>query len=492
MLKSSKIIILSLFLFVISSVKSQDTITVTLGADHLKDAYINIVNSQTNGSSPSLISSVWTYYGEYGIGRSLFGFDFTDLSDGLTVIDARLNLYHDPVSGHLGHSTIGGDNSGMIFRITEFWLEDSVTWANQPSTTNTNAIYVPSPESDTSDFLDIDITPIIKDMIRHPNTSDGFMMKLFSEDTLYRSLVFASSDHPNSDLHPSVVITYVTELPLDSITKIQPDGETGEDATVFSIEPPSFKTNDQSLVSMCWDIDGNWSVGRSYMKFDLSTIDPNHSVTYAELSLFHNPTSIIEGHVCNGESNEIEIGRIIENWSESELSWDNQPEVSDESIVLVSSSNIFDQDYLDIDVTQVVKDMLANNEESFGFFFKLANEDPDLDNRNVVFASSNHPDESLHPKLVIYTQDYSGKDEYPEMSALKVYPNPGAGVFNIQLPDDYYTGELQIFDNYGNLIKVININSNISQVDLSGLTRGVYYLNFLKGEVKIYGKVIIL
>ncbi|RLD41030.1 MAG: hypothetical protein DRI86_14190 [Bacteroidetes bacterium] len=149
-----------------------------------------------------MVAAVWTYYGEYGMGRSLIGFVFSDLREDMVVIDARVNLYHNPTSNHIGHSTIGGENSGMIFRITRPWDEHLVNWVNQPPTTNTNAISIPAPENDTAYFLNVDITPIIKDTIRHPLTSDGFMIKLFNEHPLCRSLTFASSNHPDGSLQP--------------------------------------------------------------------------------------------------------------------------------------------------------------------------------------------------------------------------------------------------------------------------------------------------
>ena len=78
MFKKHIIALIALTVLVFSNVISQDTLSITLGSDQLKDAYINIVNTETDGECESLIASVWTYWGEFGMGRSLFGFDFTD------------------------------------------------------------------------------------------------------------------------------------------------------------------------------------------------------------------------------------------------------------------------------------------------------------------------------------------------------------------------------------------------------------------------------
>jgi len=149
--------------FILSSVLyAQDTISILFSGQSVKDAYINIVNEEPDATRPSLIASVWTHGGEFGTGRSLIGFDFSELRQNFVILEARLNLYHNPTSAHVGHSTLGGDNTGVIFRIIESWNENTVTWANQPATTNTNAIIIPAPETDDADFLDIDITSIIK------------------------------------------------------------------------------------------------------------------------------------------------------------------------------------------------------------------------------------------------------------------------------------------------------------------------------------------
>ncbi len=483
------VVLLSL-LFVVSY--SQDTITVEFGSDQIKDTYINIVNSQTNGSSPSLIASVWTHWGEYGTGRSLIGFDFSAMEEDFDVIDARLNLYHDPTSGHQGHSTIGGDNTGMIFRITEIWEEDSVSWYNQPATTNTNAIIIPAPESDTADFLDIDITPIIKDMIRHPESSDGFMIKLFSEDTLYRSLVFASSDHLVASLHPTITITYVVNLPKASVYTLKPDGDLGNDAYINSIAQTS-KVNQTSLVSTVWEFDQGWGIGRSFLEFDLTQIDPELTITLAELSLFHDPNSLIEGHINNGGSNELTISKITESWNEDNIDWNNQPTISPENQILVPSSNIDDQDYLDIEVTKLVSDMFNNPNESFGFMLQLDDETIGNYNRNVVFASSDHESPELRPRLVIYTQDYTGIDNFLHLEdCVLTYPNPSASDFKIQVCKNIGKIQYTVFNIFSNTVLSGETNNREFYLNLQSHPAGTYFLSIIINNNVITKKLIVL
>jgi len=478
--------------FILSSVLyAQDTISILFSGQSVKDAYINIVNEEPDATRPSLIASVWTHGGEFGTGRSLIGFDFSELRQNSVILDARLSLYHNPTSAHIGHSTLGGDNTGVIFRIVESWNENTVTWANQPATTNTNAIIIPAPETDDADFLDIDITSIIRDMIRHPESSDGFMIKLFSEDTLYRSLVFASSDLPDETLHPSIEIYCIVDLPSDSAYAIQPDDESGKDAFVSSVGS-TLKDNNQNLVASVWEYDEGWGVVRSFLDFDLSQFNIETPITLAELSLFHDPNAIVEGHINNGGSNELLLSRITESWNEDNISWENQPSVSTENIVRLPSSNIANQDFMDIDVTSLILDMIASKNESHGFMLSLNNESEFGYNRNVVFASSNHAIPELRPRLVIYTKNSTGYIETPDLtSQVLIYPNPGNGDFKVAISNNQAPVKYRVVDSFGQLIRVGTALETEFSLDLTLQPSGIYYLTLIVNDVGITKKLVV-
>ena len=484
-----KFFFLGLFAIISTQAWSQDTLRIVFNDQAVKDAYINIVNDEPYGTSQGLVASVWTHYGEFGTGRSLFGFDFSEMRQHFVIIDARLNLFHNPTSSHVGHSNLGGDNTGMIFRITEPWNENTLTWDNQPATTNTNAIFIPAPATEDADFLNIDITPIIKDMIRHPESSDGFMIKLFSEDTLYRSLVFASSEHPDAGLHPSIEITYVVDLPPDTLYPLRPGIETGKDATVTSLGSP-LRDDDQSLVASVWELDEGWNVARSYLHFDLTPFISPAIITKAELSLFHDPMSSTIGHVTGGGSNELVISRVTEDWDEDQITWTNQPSISAENQVVVSSSNIANQDYLDMDVTNLVTDMINHHGESFGFTFQLNDETIETYNRNVVFASSNHNMPELRPRLVIYTKNSTGYNESQDLPAQAlIYPNPGRGIFKVKISDNLNPVKYCVTDSFGHVIAVGTVSESEFTLDLTLQPSGIYFLSLVANDVLMTRKI---
>ena len=48
------------------------------------------------------------------------------------------------------------------------------------------------------------------------------------------------------------------------------------------------------------------------------------------------------------------------------INWDNQPDIDTENQIILAGSNIYDQDYIDIDVTDLVISMIINPDNSFG------------------------------------------------------------------------------------------------------------------------------
>jgi hypothetical protein len=121
------------------------------------------------------------------------------------VLSAHLSLYHDPISIENSHSSLSGPNSGLVQRITSAWDEQTVTWNTQPSATAIGEVIIPETTSPTQDLLDIDVTGLVLAMMEQGD--HGFLLRLGTE-SYYRRLVLASSDHPDKDLHPTLVITH--------------------------------------------------------------------------------------------------------------------------------------------------------------------------------------------------------------------------------------------------------------------------------------------
>lgn len=88
-------------------------------------------------------------------------------------------------------------------------------------------------------------------------------------------------------------------------------------------------------------------------------------------------------------------------------------------------------------------------------------------------------------------------DENPIAEGFEVYPNPGTGIFKVQVPalksNDMFS--LQIFNNQGSLVSqkqnVSTIGNNLNEFDITGFPSGVYTV-VLKSEKNTFVKRIIL
>jgi hypothetical protein len=63
---------------------------------------------------------------------------------------------------------------------------------------------------------------------------------------------------------------------------------------------------------------------------------------------------------------------------------------------------------------------------------------------------------------------------------LTVYPNPSSDVLYIEVSNDYIGTEFILSDINGRLVKVLNINSARTSLDVNSLEQGVYILSAKK------------
>lgn len=176
------------------------------GADG-KDAIIHSLHPDNNyGNHPQLLVSAWTDGGAPYITRAFFDFDLSSIPAGATILEAELTLYHHIANGNDGHSQISGTNHGVLKQVTEAWGESTITWNNQPATTDANAITVEASTSTTQNYV-FDLTSMIEERYLNPGERFGFMVNLQME-SYYRSLAFGSGDAATPDVHPQLVVRY--------------------------------------------------------------------------------------------------------------------------------------------------------------------------------------------------------------------------------------------------------------------------------------------
>ena len=189
----------------------QYILTLQPNADDGIDALIFSLDPDGNRGVCSELSAIaWTNGGTPVLVRSLFKFDLTAIPNEAVVDSAKLSLYSYNALGNGSHSTLSGSNECYIQRIASNWNELAVTWNNQPSTSTVNQVILPESINETQDYLDINVTMLVKDQIQISKPNYGFMFKLVTEE-YYRQMIFGASDNPDESLHPKLVVFYSVE-----------------------------------------------------------------------------------------------------------------------------------------------------------------------------------------------------------------------------------------------------------------------------------------
>lgn len=194
----------------------------------------------------------WTWNGSPG--QRFILLDFLrnlDIPADVVVLEAHLSLFAPDESTsdgfHSLQSNTGLPSIGLIQRITSQWDPATVSWNTQPNYTDLNEVVLAAPDSETQDYLDIDVTEIIRDQVANPEEGYGIMIRMRETD-YYRKLVFAGSAAEDPELRPRLIIQYKgSAIAEDSFSAdLLPNEETicpDESLTLMANNPDDITTS---------------------------------------------------------------------------------------------------------------------------------------------------------------------------------------------------------------------------------------------------------
>jgi hypothetical protein len=182
----------------------------------------------------------------------------------------------------------------------------------------------------------------------------------------------------------------------ESTLVLQPGPDDGIDAVVWNINPDMTYPGYPELNSLAWTYHTVPCFMWGFLKFDMSEISPDKTINRAELYLYGIESENNGASESLTGANHSILCRITESWEPETVSWSNQPSFVATGAVVIDSCNTV-ENYV-IDVTEHVRDMVQNPSANYGWMLKLQNEGF---YRKMIFASSNHENEALRPKLVI-------------------------------------------------------------------------------------------
>lgn len=455
----------------------QTTLTLT----PIKDAAIGFHDgtngANTNYGTAAQNAAYWIpgTAGPVNGNRALIAFDLTQIPAGASIISAKLNLYaYGPIGSYAGHT--GPDNRAYLQRVTQAWQEYVVTWNTQPTATSANEVMLAATTNPAQDYLNINVTQLVNDMIANPSGSDGFLLKLVNEATT-NILAFCSKENPNTSKKPVLEIVYNIAC-QDSISEIADyDAAIGfHDGT--SGASTNYGTAAQSAAYWIPGIAGPVNANRALTHFDLSGIPAGATITGAYLDFYaYGPIGSYPGHVG---ANSSYLQRVTQTWQDNVVTWNNQPSATSINQVILPASTSSTQDYLNINVTALISDIYLSGTNN-GFLLKLVNEQV----TNVLaFCSKDHSDVTKHPRLRVYYTTCAVSAVHESLKnnfSFTIFPNPSADDIELVLGSSKQESpvEITIMDQLGQV--VLNRTTQYMEqqklkLSVSTLPQGIYFV----------------
>lgn len=168
-----------------------------------------------NGSFGELPITAWTNGGN--LVKQRVYIQFTGLSAiprTANVSSAKLYLYglDNSLNSPQGNSRYpgspyDGSNKCVVAQVVDRWDESTITWNKQPGySTSDFAFFGPSTSQWNWD-TEIDVTKMVKRMVKYPRLNNGFAISLQNEN-IYRNMVFGASEAANENDRPRLVVEY--------------------------------------------------------------------------------------------------------------------------------------------------------------------------------------------------------------------------------------------------------------------------------------------
>lgn len=437
-MKRSNAFVLAIVILLVSlTVQAQQfEIEIKPGPGDNKDAYLNLVNYYAQPFVQSNIASAWTHSGEIGKGRSFIQFALPQIPDNATIVSASLNLYHDYSSAHIGHY---GDNAGKIEKIIDNWSLNNLNWDNQPAVSEINSVSLPVSDSSNQNYQGIDVLNLILDSYTNSEDSIGFRLSLITEVT-YRSLVFASGDHPDESIRPSLVIIYDTCSQLNNDFSYEINGLQCQ-----------FTYDDNSATSIIWNF------GNGYGSFV-----QNPYYVYPEEGTYL---------VCMQATSSCDTITICK-------------EINVCQIPIANFSYIIEG--LNVVFTNLTEPEGSSYYWEFGndFFSIVTNPEFEYENYGeyeVCLTSFNPCGEWTFYCETITIAELLTKKSSNEAESFIIYPNPSKDYINIE-PIGDLPYSIYIYSASGVLIDSFDSNHGINRYSISNYPTGYYVVKFVTNQ----------
>ena len=176
----------------------EETITIQPNAVEGKDVYvIDIYPDDNNNTIPYLSIGIFTV----PTTRSYLQFDLSSVPPEIVILDASLGLYYDSPY-NLFSLPIG------LYEVAENWVENTLTWNNQPASSNEAVDIQIILASQTNDFVYWYIADLVKGWHEGSISNYGIVLRDTDESLDNGGAEFFSSDWLTANQRPKLIIDF--------------------------------------------------------------------------------------------------------------------------------------------------------------------------------------------------------------------------------------------------------------------------------------------
>lgn len=216
----------------------------------------------------------------------------------------------------------------------------------------------------------------------------------------------------------ALILSPVLSFGQTTTLVFKPNATVGKDAPIMKFDNDCVATPDTITTAYMnygeeetlWMKDWTWNaIGcsggtiRSLLCFtELSTIPSNAVIVSATLRLYgvtSDRNTSYSGAPASYYENTVVVQQVTSPWNENTVTWNTQPSTTTANqFIIPQSTSQYNWNYTNSssELVAMVQNMVSGN--NYGFMLRLQTEQH---YRNMVFASSDHPDASLHPELEV-------------------------------------------------------------------------------------------
>jgi hypothetical protein len=340
------------------------------------------------------------------IGRALIKFDLTTATPpppGAILTGAKLYLYAktDAGDGVAGQPTYGSANTGLLQMVIQPWDIRNTNYNNTPATNVDDQKILPQSSSTAQNYV-VDIKSFITYWMANPDKNYGMLLRMQTESNPYNSLIFEGGTGPSAK-RPKIVLTY--SMPAEgadqsvitgdfsskfSLVKIDNYYIIGDSSKKVGLQAYTWTNNEHGIPLY---------IGRSIIKYDVSSIPANSVVLSAKMYFFADGHAGdgVSGQPTYGDANAGLLQKIVSHWSLKDITYNNQPSVTTDNEKTLAQSTNTAQNYT-VNVTDFVQDWINRPDSNYGVLLRMKQEKNPYN--SLLFTSSNAAS-NIRPKLVI-------------------------------------------------------------------------------------------